>query len=732
MLLNVEGIAADAFTRTPTQKQRFLAIGEQVIDVDTLRLVGAADGVRLTPKAMGVLLHLVASAGRTCSRDDLLNEVWKGTCPTPDVLTQAVKDLRRALGDHPQQPRYVETLPRLGYRLVAPARYLDAAPATADDAAADPTPTSAATAGAGPTVQRIRRAGLALAASALLALALLAATYLTRSGPGDAAPRWQASSLRVVTADPGPENFPHVSPDGTRVAYTIGDAQMHNRRIVQRALTPSRVVGLSEAASGDEFYPAWSPDGALIAFARFADKQCRLVVVPALGGPERDLGACRSGVLDYFSWAPDAKHLITTTPSALAAADTAIRLLPLDGAAPQPLNYARAASDIDLDARYSPDGRHIAFRRGTNPYSDLYVMDADGSHVRRLTQLASRLRGYDWTRDGSALVFSSGHSGVQALYVVSLADGRIDALGVQPAEFPSAARQADTVVYEIPRQRTQLAVVALDAGASARDLAPSTGSDAAPVPAPDDDRVLFVSDRGGAQQLWLHDPASDETFALTEAGDPTLHYPAWRPDGARALVTTRGEAGGHLVEIDLATRARRVLSRPDEDVLRGIYGTRADSWIALVGDGGQGRALVELVAGDGEHAARRVLAHDVERFDRDPVGGALYFTRSGRPELFRLDPVSGGEQVVAAHPALVGAGGWHVLDGRVFHLDLQANGSGELRAFDPVRGDDELVVTLADWLPDLDFALTRDRHHIVVARAARVDTDVGALTLRRL
>ena len=112
----------------------------------------------------------------------------------------------------------------------------------------------------------------------------------------------------------------------------------------------------------------------------------------------------------------------------------------IGGGTAQPLAYERAESDIDLDARHSSDGSLIAFRRGTNPYSDLYVMSAAGGKVRRVTRLASRIRGFDWMPDGRSLVFSSGHGGPQALYVVSLDDGHVEALGVQPAENPSSAR----------------------------------------------------------------------------------------------------------------------------------------------------------------------------------------------------------------------------------------------------------------------------------------------------
>ncbi|HJT97935.1 MAG TPA: winged helix-turn-helix domain-containing protein [Rhodanobacteraceae bacterium] len=713
-----------AGVRIRTDARRFLAVGEHIVDVDTLRIVTGPDGARLTPKAAAVLLELARAGGRTLSRDDLLNEVWKGTCPTPDVLTQAVKDLRRTLGDDLNAPRFVETLPRLGYRLVAPARFIDRVEETNAPAASAPAPEARATA-SGPW-------RIALVAVALIVLAAAAIALSYRPGTAIASkPRWHASEQRAITADRGPENFPRISPDGTRIAYSVGEAE-HNARIVQRSLTQSRVMRLTEASAGEEFFPVWSPDGATIAFARHVGDDCRILIAPALGGPERLVDSCYSGAVNYFSWAPDMRHLVTTGPSAPAAADMAITLIPIDGGASTTLAYEHGSADLDLDARFSPDGSRIAFRRGASPYSDLFVVGANGGAVRQLTHLASRMRGFDWTRDGSALVFSSGHEGPQALYVVSLADGAIDPLGVQPADFPSAARASDTIVYEIPRMRTQLATVALDGdGAPRQDLLPSTGSDAAPTFSPVDDRIAFVSDRSGAQQLWLGEPSSGEAYPLTESDEPTLRYPVWRPDGARILITARGAASGRLIEIDIATRTRRVLTSPGEDVRYGVYGPNGGGFVAVVGGNREGRELIAFDNANGAETARRVLARDVGRIDYDHAHGAVYFTKIEEAGLFRLDPGSGREILVTRKINPAHLDGWLVLAGHIYYIEPQAIGPSNVHDLDPATGEDRLVATIPDSIADLNFSVSHDRKHVVIVRVAAEDTDVGALTLRR-
>jgi DNA-binding winged helix-turn-helix (wHTH) protein len=96
-----------------------LRIGEHLVDLGALRVLTRPDHPRLTSKAVAVLVELVRHAGSTVTRDALLDRVWKGRCPTPDVLTQAIKELRRAFADDQRTPHYIETIPKVGYRLLA-------------------------------------------------------------------------------------------------------------------------------------------------------------------------------------------------------------------------------------------------------------------------------------------------------------------------------------------------------------------------------------------------------------------------------------------------------------------------------------------------------------------------------------------------------------------------------------------------------------------------------------
>jgi len=76
--------------------------------------------VRIRPQLMDMLVCLAARAGKTVSREDLLATVWSGRFVVESCVSRCVAELRQALGDSARQPRIIETIPKRGYRLIAP------------------------------------------------------------------------------------------------------------------------------------------------------------------------------------------------------------------------------------------------------------------------------------------------------------------------------------------------------------------------------------------------------------------------------------------------------------------------------------------------------------------------------------------------------------------------------------------------------------------------------------
>ena len=99
--------------------------GGYALDTTAYRLHRGADPIALTGKPLDLLAYLAARPARLVTRDELFRDLWPGTAVTDNVLTQVVSDLRRALDDSPAAPRYLETVPRRGYRFIAPVEATD-------------------------------------------------------------------------------------------------------------------------------------------------------------------------------------------------------------------------------------------------------------------------------------------------------------------------------------------------------------------------------------------------------------------------------------------------------------------------------------------------------------------------------------------------------------------------------------------------------------------------------
>src|SRR5512144_2430949 len=75
--------------------------------------------VRLTPRSLAVLSLLADKPGRVVSKEELFTTVWQDTAVTDAALATCIQEIRRALGDEPRNPRFIETVHRRGYRFVA-------------------------------------------------------------------------------------------------------------------------------------------------------------------------------------------------------------------------------------------------------------------------------------------------------------------------------------------------------------------------------------------------------------------------------------------------------------------------------------------------------------------------------------------------------------------------------------------------------------------------------------
>jgi len=94
--------------------------------LNTLSLNGKT--IHIEPKVMEVLVCLADEGGETISKEKLLETVWPGTFVTDDVLTRCISELRRVFEDNPKKSRFIQTIPKRGYRLIPPVGLIGQSP----------------------------------------------------------------------------------------------------------------------------------------------------------------------------------------------------------------------------------------------------------------------------------------------------------------------------------------------------------------------------------------------------------------------------------------------------------------------------------------------------------------------------------------------------------------------------------------------------------------------------
>jgi TolB-like protein/DNA-binding winged helix-turn-helix (wHTH) protein len=158
-----------------------LRVGDWCVDPASGDISRNGETARLEARTLRLLIYMTEHPGEIVSIDTLLDHAWNGVSVTPDSVYQAVASLRRQLGDDPKQPAYIATVPRLGYRMVAPVSPYLKAPG--EDHTATPPPSGPIpdlTRGGGPPPASARRTrGFLLAVIAILGLAFVA-VYLVQ------------------------------------------------------------------------------------------------------------------------------------------------------------------------------------------------------------------------------------------------------------------------------------------------------------------------------------------------------------------------------------------------------------------------------------------------------------------------------------------------------------------------------------------------------------------------
>ncbi|MFP5207151.1 MAG: winged helix-turn-helix domain-containing protein, partial [Acidobacteriota bacterium] len=531
-------------TRTNKEGLRRAHFGIFEADLEAEELRRSGVRVRLQSQPFKLLAVLLEHPGEVVSRETLQQELW-GADTTVDFdhgLGIAVNKLREALGDSADNPRFVETLARRGYRFIAPVQQLD--PPLQEPAQA---PAPSAVVAAPP-----RPSALAWWVAGTLALACFGLAAILALRPAVREPYHVAQvtfSGHVLASDLDNESFSSSAGDGTRIYFS----QMDNG---------NPVLAVALAANGETSYfhlpseigapliGSLSPDGAQLVLRSHlqTEPEQPLWIVPTLGGDARRV----PNVLAHdATWMPDGKRLLIASANQLIVTG-------VDGSDPHPLLTTPGPA---FWLRWSPDGKRLRFtlRDPNNQTSQLWEVAADGSRLHPLlpgwSRPASECCG-SWTPDGRNYVFQSSHGGRSEIWLLKegswpFGGGRPRLVTNGPLEYqaPSTAPGGDRVDFIGASAQYEL-LRALPDSAEFAPLAQNLSSAALAQYSPDGKWVVWLN--AADSSLWRSRIDGSERIELTT---PPLRIftMKWSPDNRRLALM--GEQPGqpwkvYLIDAD--------------------------------------------------------------------------------------------------------------------------------------------------------------------------------------
>ena len=461
---------------------------------------------------------LLERPGEIVTREEMRKELWPADTfvDFDHGLNSAVARLREALDDSADEPQFIETVPRQGYRFIAHPEMVASSivPAAASSDL---------------SVSQAARARWSAWLTALIILASFGVGRLIthhRERPLPSVELAPLAGMRGYEADPS------FSPDGSQVAFDQYDGE--NSGIYTALVDGEKPLQLTKNQA--DCCPAWSPDHRQVAFLRFLPHELGLYIVPALGGTERRLYTMPPPLTPGLAWSPDG-HSLAFVESSRSSGESWITLLLLSDSTRRQLTFPPHEAR-DAGPAFSPDGSQVAFVRGTiaGVAFDVFVVPTVGGEAKRLTFDNCPNFGVTWTADGRDIVFASPRGGQSSLWRVPASGGAPQPVAGagSPAKQPSIAREGNLLAYRQAVGKDDIARISL--ADPARSQGPPTvlisekGSKLRPRFSPDGSKIAFESDRLGSGGIWICDSTGGNCAQATSLHG-TAGTTAWSPDG---------------------------------------------------------------------------------------------------------------------------------------------------------------------------------------------------------
>jgi Tol biopolymer transport system component/DNA-binding winged helix-turn-helix (wHTH) protein len=675
---------------TPANAVQVWRFGVFELDARSGELRRNGSSIKLREQSSRILIYLLENAGQMVTREELRRVLWPSDTfvDFDHSLNTAVMKLREALGDSADAPLYIETIPKRGYRFIAP---VSPAPPTAmqvADANGGSPPiilngaTDATVSGEIPKRNPARKQWWVAGAVLLIVCAIGLGAFIRARGrfahlSGESTADSSNLHISPLTTAPGNADMPAFSPDGREIAFVWDGPDRKLFDVYVQLLGADMPLRLTYSKGGSIGPPEWSPDGSEIAFERRdSGSNDGVYTVPALGGPERKLISTHCvgwSAAGHPTWTPDEKSMLMLD-ECVPGGPRGVVLVSLATGGKRCLTAPESASAMDVDNALSPDGRTVAFlRRTTDSVGEIYTIPLSGGAPKRLTSDGHWIVGLMWTPDGKYIVFLSDRGKLPHAWRVPAAGGPIELETLYPAPG-SVSKDGRRMAYaEWTGEASSIWRADLTSAGGrvsrTKKVVYSQYRETNAQPSPDGRRIALGSWRTGSPEIWSNSAEGNNPLQLTHLG-VFSGTPRWSPDGRWISFDSRPKDHSQIYVVDSEGRN-----------LHPITGSHYESVVPSWSQDGKSIYFASKRSG-----AWQIWKHSLEngsearlteRGGFDPIesydGRTIYYSKLDEAGIWSM-PASGGIEslLIADKPQIGYWGYWALTDAGLYLLNFDA------------------------------------------------------------
>ena len=622
------------------------------------------DIYKIEPRIMTALCYFLTNVNIVVSRDQLIEAVWQEKVFVSDhSLTQLLGNLRKTLGDSSKHPKYIETIPKKGYRFIGN-KVEDLSRVLQPKVNNKPE-------------QNFKEKKFSKNTFIIVFLCLsllVAALWFLNNSISDNKSINSPVGKRDVSAltnFPGVERYPSASPDGKWLVFSWENHQkpsnlflksLHDKSTKPIQLTDSNVK---------EMGPTWSPDSKNIAFVRITgENECAVIKLSIATRKESFLTRCGNSQFsgDTLAWAPDGSIYFKSADNSKTSSSIGIYK---QGVTDALLPCRTMCQYEDMDISWSPSGKNFVVTRQISlTGQDLFLYSADLSVAEvRISFDEVQILGHSFSDDGKTLFYSTLKNSSPEIWQYDIKSEKHTQISPngEVAIYPSVWRGANKLIFSKQDRIFYIGQANINTlTPTISPLVQSYSSNFDPSYDENSGHVAYTSDISGHSEVWISNLNGSEYKQVTESDYGALS-PSWSKDGSKLVyILYDTKEKGVIQWLDTTTQIVNIIDTSLTELWGPQFNHTQDA-IFVSGKKDNKRYIWQISLDD--NSIKKVSGQGAYIGKIDKNSGVLYYNKENKDGLWRFDVELEKDILMIPDLKPQNQSNWHPDEHYIYYLD---------------------------------------------------------------